>query len=227
MSAHNAKISALQQQYESGAIGYETALAQSKALEAELDQLAGNALSQWKASSENPVTHIFANPEYDQESVRDQMKADVGIFVTKYDPKYVTTASIDLDYVVSSSSEYLTVGHDRTTEDYTKNYKYEVTDKLKTGLSRDYSVYAFGTPLGKGRVTQGDSGGGLYRLNPRTGRFDTVIGVTSAITKALFIHSGSYYAPIHRSIFAGNGGWIEETLRKIDALELNSSASFF
>jgi hypothetical protein len=222
---HNVKIATLQQQYDNGEIDEATALAEAASLEKKLKAHGAKKLSQWYASAKNPIVKVYSRREYDSSaSGSSSIRYDVAIIVTQYDPEYVKSARIDLNHRVSQRNSYMMVGHDRLSNDYTKNYKYEITSKYKTRDSAKIQAYNFSTAPGKGRVTQGDSGGGLYRYNTNTQRYDTVIGVTSAITKAFnIVHTGSYFAPIHNSLGSRNGTWIQQRLQEIEKLELSNA----
>lgn len=174
------------------------------------------ALSRKRILEYNKILAIYSHPNYTSAA---DVEFDVAVVLLEYDIPWVESADIDTTYNPQKGSRYFALGHDDKfkiketlgkSNDYTKNYNGEYFDNYT--YNKSLKGYSFASNRGKGGVTTGDSGGPLYRFNPRTNKYDTVIGIVSA-TKGRFTHNASVFTPIHKDSQAGR--WLIDTLKKI------------
>lgn len=168
----------------------------------------------------NPVKAIFVHSKYDTYS-RETVQYDIALIVVGLNTPEIGVAKFDTSYRPKRGQAYKAIGHDKKTSHFSGEYRYDTFTNFK--LDRSNNFYFFNNRLSKGKTTPGDSGGPLYRKNPRTGQYDTVVGALSG-SSALFgiADKDQIYVPINASLSSGIGQWLRENFQKAKTVEQDS-----
>lgn len=191
---------------------------QSEALDAKMLQVHEKMLEMaWYGPYRgNPVKAIYAHPKH-KEKAGGNPQFDIALIVLEKKIPKVTTANVDTTYKPHKRTDYMMLGHNKRTEIDSGVYHYDLINKIKVNDS--YGVYSFHNRLHKGKTSFGDSGGPLYRKNPRTGKYDTVIGtVMGAIRLFGFADKEMFYVPLNNPAGGNTAHWLKESLTKAKAL---------
>ncbi len=97
----------------------------------------------------------------------------------------IPIAKVDFDHVISPKENYRMVGF------LAEKNEMRFLDQSPSKLNQTSGLFKI--KPGKGRVTEGDSGGALYRFNNKTGQYDTVVGVACAYTQWLSLFPKDTY----------------------------------